>query len=125
MGLDVAEFKKRLEAEERELLEGMVQHKKEARESVEQEVRDPMDQVVSSEGAEKEFQLATSDWRIIEEIRAALERIENGTYGFCLDCGRRIDSARLDAIPWTRYCAEDQDRHDRGPGGELPVEPTL
>src|SRR6188472_1122645 len=116
MGLDVAEFKKRLEAEERELLEGMVQHKKEARESVEQEVRDPMDQVVCSEGAEKELQLATSDWRIIEEIRAALERIENGTYGFCLDCGRRIDPARLDAIPWTRYCAEDQDRHDRGPG---------
>ena len=125
MEVDVAEFKKRLEAEERELLEGMVQHKKEARESVEREVRDPMDQVVASEGAEKQFQLATSDWRIIEEIRAALERIENGTSGICLDCGRRIDPARLDAIPWTRYCADDQNRHDRGPGGELPAEPTL
>jgi DnaK suppressor protein len=121
----VAEHKKRLEAEERELLEGMVQHKKEARDSGEREVRDPMDQVVSSEGAEEQFQLATSDWRIIEEIRAALVRIENGTYGICLDCGRRIDAARLDAIPWTRYCADDQDRHDRGPGGELPAEPTL
>ena len=125
MEVDVAEYKKRLEAEERELLEGMVQHKKEARDSGEREVRDPMDQVVSSEGAEEQFQLATSDWRIIEEIRAALERIENGTYGICLDCGRKIDAARLDAIPWTRYCADDQDRHDRGPGGELPAEPTL
>jgi DnaK suppressor protein len=125
MEVDVAEHKKRLEAEERELLEGMVQHKKEARDSGEREVRDPMDQVVSSEGAEEQFQLATSDWRIIEEIRAALVRIENGTYGICLDCGRRIDAARLDAIPWTRYCADAQDRHDRGPGGELPAEPTL
>ena len=38
------------------------------------------------------------------EIDCALQRIRDGAYGFCEDSGRAIPSARLRAIPWTRYC---------------------
>ena len=37
-------------------------------------------------------------------IDAALERIENGTYGHCVVCGAEIPRERLEALPWTPYC---------------------
>src|SRR5262245_391135 len=41
---------------------------------------------------------------IRNEISAALERIDRGTYGRCENCGRDIAAERLDALPYTRYC---------------------
>lgn len=40
------------------------------------------------------------------EVEAALRRIESGTYGKCEQSGRPIESARLRALPWTRYRME-------------------
>lgn len=40
----------------------------------------------------------------ISQIRAALKRIENGSYGECVQCGERIAEARLDLLPWTPLC---------------------
>jgi len=40
----------------------------------------------------------------ITQIRAALKRIEAGTYGVCGRCGAPIAEARLDALPWTPLC---------------------
>lgn len=40
----------------------------------------------------------------ISQIRAALRRIEDGTYGLCARCGEPIAEARLDALPWTPHC---------------------
>jgi RNA polymerase-binding transcription factor DksA len=40
----------------------------------------------------------------IVQIRAALRRISEGTYGQCLRCGEAISEARLDTIPWTPLC---------------------
>ena len=44
------------------------------------------------------------------EIEAALQRIEDGTYGICEGCGKPIGADRLSAIPWTRLCIDDQRR---------------
>jgi RNA polymerase-binding transcription factor DksA len=40
----------------------------------------------------------------ITQIRAALQRIADGTYGECVRCGEKIAEARLDALPWTPLC---------------------
>lgn len=40
----------------------------------------------------------------ITQIRAALKRIEAGSYGDCVRCGEPIAEARLDALPWTPLC---------------------
>lgn len=40
----------------------------------------------------------------IEKIRAALGRIEDGSYGICLKCGDEISSERLDVVPATPFC---------------------
>jgi DnaK suppressor protein len=76
-------------------------------------VEDFADEASSSQGKAMsldENALASETLRQVEE---ALARIENGTYGKCLDCGREIETARLEAVPWARYCLEDQQRHDR------------
>jgi RNA polymerase-binding protein DksA len=46
----------------------------------------------------------------LAEIDAALQRIEDGTYGICEVCGKPIGADRLSAIPWTRLCIDDQRR---------------
>jgi DnaK suppressor protein len=42
----------------------------------------------------------------IEQVEAALERMERGGYGRCERCQRDISPERLDALPFTRYCKD-------------------
>jgi DnaK suppressor protein len=44
-------------------------------------------------------------WHAVEDIRAALRRIESGTYGMCQQCGCVIAADRMRAHPTTRWCA--------------------
>ena len=48
--------------------------------------------------------LMDSERKILMEIDIAISRIENGTYGICENNGEPIPKARLEAIPWARYC---------------------
>lgn len=44
---------------------------------------------------------------ILAEIQAALERIEEGTYGLCVTCGKPIAPERLEAVPYAARCIDD------------------
>jgi DnaK suppressor protein len=46
----------------------------------------------------------------MEEIERALEKLDEGTYGVCDDCGEPIAPERLDAIPWAAVCVRDASR---------------
>lgn len=46
----------------------------------------------------------------LDEIDAALQRLDDGTYGTCEICGKPIGSDRLRALPWARLCIDDQRR---------------
>jgi DnaK suppressor protein len=52
----------------------------------------------------------TIDIKLLREIADALERIEHGTYGVCLECEEPISAKRLEAVPWARYCVTCQER---------------
>ncbi len=49
--------------------------------------------------------------RQIKDIQAALQRLDEGDYGFCLDCGEDINPKRLEIDPATPYCIECADAH--------------
>jgi len=51
--------------------------------------------------------------KLILKINQALERIDNGTYGYCEETGVPIGIARLDARPIATLCLEAQERHER------------
>jgi DnaK suppressor protein len=112
--MNTAELEKRLREKERELMADMTRTEVEARESRAAEVQDNL---VSSEGKESLFRETSADWNEFAQVRDALQRIKAGTYGKCVDCGRQIEEDRLDAVPWTPYCIEDQKRHDQDAAG--------
>jgi len=115
--MNTTEVKTRLQDKERQLLTDIARSESDARNSREAEVQDHMDKVVSSEDKEGLFKETSSEWDVLTQVRAALERLANGTYGKCIDCGRQIEPNRLKAIPWTPYCLEDQGRHDAASPG--------
>jgi DnaK suppressor protein len=43
---------------------------------------------------------------LLEEVNAALEKVEDGTYGVCDSCGKDITKKRLEALPWATLCKE-------------------
>jgi DnaK suppressor protein len=45
---------------------------------------------------------------LLVEIEAALQRIEEGTYGLCSECGRPIGEERLEAVPYATLCIDDK-----------------
>ena len=70
------------------------------------------DQTVS-EAVDKERSLETNEENIQRQIGKALQRIEDGTYGVCLDCGEIIAIARLDAVPYVPYCTDCQHHREQ------------
>ncbi len=46
------------------------------------------------------------------QVQAALARIEDGTYGVCVDCGQKIPDARLEVRPEAARCVADQEKHE-------------
>jgi DnaK suppressor protein len=66
------------------------------------------------------FTLADTDTAILRQVRAALDRIANGTYGRCLVDDAPIDPKRLEAVPWTPYCREHQAEHEQRAGMRTP-----
>ena len=51
----------------------------------------------------------TIDMKLLREIADGLHRIEQGTYGVCLECEEPISVKRLEAVPWARYCVACQE----------------
>jgi RNA polymerase-binding transcription factor DksA len=52
--------------------------------------------------------LAQTDAAVLALVRAALNRLDEGTYGRCLVDGEPIPENRLESIPWTPYCLKHQ-----------------
>lgn len=69
----------------------------------------------ASTETDRSLELRTRDRerKLILKINQALERLENGTYGFCEETGVPIGVARLDARPIATLCLEAQELHER------------
>ena len=69
----------------------------------------------ASSETDQSLELRTRDRmrKLIKKINQALDRIENGTYGYCEETGEPIGLARLEARPVATLCIEAQERHER------------
>jgi RNA polymerase-binding transcription factor len=115
MAIDLQKMKERLETKQQELQVQISELREEAGAPA-----------GSSEPAEEyaELEEAASDltrWRqgqsifanevlLLTEVRAALKRIADGSYGMCVRCGQPIAQKRLEALPWAAYCIKDEER---------------
>jgi RNA polymerase-binding protein DksA len=74
----------------------------------------PGDQDV--EGLDEQLAIAQNEEQLLEQVEEALQRIEDGTFGKCGDCGRDISQARLEAIPYSARCIQCAQRDERASG---------
>jgi DnaK suppressor protein len=71
---------------------------------------------IGSDNFEQEFTLSLmqSEEGVLERIEAALERIEDGHYGECEECGTKIPKTRLNAIPYATMCVKCASQSETG-----------
>ncbi len=113
----------RAELEERraELRHAVISLREEAHEALANLDRsDVFDEEPSGDpDVERTFQVADAAAERLVEVEAALERLDNGTYGTCEVCGELIAIERLEALPETRMCLECRREAERTGVGVL------
>jgi RNA polymerase-binding protein DksA len=62
--------------------------------------------------------LLETEAQLLAEVNDALDRIAQGTFGRCEECGQEIPRQRLEAVPYTRYCLRDAEKGGASPGGQ-------
>ncbi len=112
----VEAFRQRLQARAAELLQELGAAQAETLASNDTHGREVIDQKDLAERAE-EASLhdaeAARDHQELVAVRAALARIEAGTYGICVDCEEPIALARLEAWPSAARCLPCQEAHEQ------------
>jgi DnaK suppressor protein len=76
--------------------------------------QDPADMAANAYTKELLMSMSTNDRQLLDSIDAALDRIQGGEYGKCINCGEPILEKRLEAVPWARHCIRCQDLIERG-----------
>jgi DnaK suppressor protein len=66
------------------------------------------DDSVEDEQKSLAFTEDEADAKVLDEIRLALDRVADGSYGRCLVDEQPIDEKRLEAIPWAKHCTKHQ-----------------
>src|SRR5207248_9884685 len=74
---------------------------------------DALDEV--QHAAERELAIRNLDREsnLLRNVRAALRRIDEGTFGTCVHCEEEISPKRIAAVPWTPFCIDCQEQHDK------------
>ncbi|MDD3006853.1 MAG: TraR/DksA C4-type zinc finger protein [Candidatus Pacebacteria bacterium] len=105
------DFKNKL-VERRQSVEGQLQTFAKKNSDIKNDYETVFEQVGDSE-EENADEVATYEEKLaiehemeddLQDIDEALERIKNGTYGICTNCGQNIDAERLRAIPEAKFC---------------------
>ncbi len=65
-----------------------------------------------STGLDEQLAIVANEEQLLEEVEAALARIEAGSFGKCVDCNKPIDAQRLAAIPYAARCIDCAKRHE-------------
>jgi DnaK suppressor protein len=112
-------YRRRLLALEQELLERIARDIKAGREATnDQAAAGDVAQV--DEVKEDYFAQANTDSAVLAQVRAALARIDDGTFGRCVVDGGAIEPQRLEAVPWTPFCLEHQQQLEEARRARTP-----
>lgn len=117
--IDTGEFKRRLEQERTRLTDAVSFLERDNAGSIEDELGEVSGGGVDNHMAdtasatfdrELEDGLEEGAQQTLVDVEAALARIQDGSFGICEICGKPIGAERLAAIPWARFCIDDQRR---------------
>ena len=80
---------------------------------------DPADRATAESDRSFTLRIRDRELHLIKKIQSALQRIDDGTYGICEECGEDISISRLKARPVTRLCIkckEQQEQSEKNKG---------
>jgi DnaK suppressor protein len=85
---------------------------------------DALDEVQHAAERELAIRNLDRDSNLLRNVRSALSRIEDGSFGICVHCEEEISPRRLAAVPWAAFCIQCQEQADRSrdDGDELSHE---
>jgi DnaK suppressor protein len=106
---ELEKFKNILEAKQREL-SGSLRNRDEI--AIEK-APDALDEVQLAGERELAIRNLDRDSNMLRQIRRALARIADGSYGVCLHCEEDISPKRMNAVPWAAFCIKCQEQVDR------------
>ena len=107
--VELEKFKKILEAKQAELT-GSLRNRDEI--AIEK-APDALDEVQLAGERELAIRTLDRDSNMLRQIRRALGRIADGSFGVCLHCEEDISPKRINAVPWAAYCIRCQEQVDR------------
>jgi len=110
----VEKYQKLLEAKRAELLTRVQAARAKEKAGRSETAPDLGDRAISSMNRDLSYRLTTGERDILKRIDDALDRIEAETYGECLNCGKKVQLGRLNAVPWARHCINCQELQDLG-----------
>lgn len=108
------QFKKQLEQRQAELRKIVSQTEQDGRAADQEATQDIADRASSSYNKEFLFHQSNNERQLLQMVEGALNRLREGIFGQCIACGRDINGKRLEAVPWTRYCIECQEKMEKG-----------
>lgn len=74
---------------------------------------DQMDEIQYASERELALRSVDRDSTLLRQVKAALRRIQDGSFGTCVDCESDISPRRLSAVPWATRCIQCQEAADR------------
>ena len=74
---------------------------------------DQMDEIQYATERDLAIRNVDRESTLLRQVKAALRRIHNGTFGTCVDCEETISPKRLIAVPWATRCIKCQEATDR------------
>lgn len=102
-------------SEQKNALLGMVERTEDYGREADRDVsQDPADKASNSYTKELLFSQSTNERNTLKLIEEALDRLAEGTFGECINCGEEITPKRLDAIPWAPHCIRCQELQEQG-----------
>ena len=107
-------FKKRLETRQQDLRRTVNRTQADGRSADEDTAQDIADRAASSYNKEFLFHQSNNERNLLQMVESSLDRIRQGNFGQCISCGEEINSKRLEAVPWTRYCINCQEKMEKG-----------
>ncbi len=113
MAIDLTRMKALLEAKRDELRTDIAQLSASSG-PLELVPQDSEDSATELQAYQQEQSILENEQVLLAEVEAALERIENGTYGLCVTCGQPIPEKRLETIPWAARDVRCEEQHSAG-----------
>ena len=101
-------FKKQLIEKQRQLVDEVGRTAHYGKDQEDDSIKDLGDQANTAYTREFFFELGNGDRRVLRDVVAALQKIDEGSFGSCERCGEPIAEKRLEALPFARYCIDCQ-----------------